>query len=553
MKRFLCHRASLFLVITVLVFAGSSFLSASTGPDLTTAAVQSITSHEIKAHLDFLASDLLQGRGNGDRGLEIAAEYIAAQFRAAGLESAAGDSYFQPFDLIERKLNGVNRLELTTTKGSATVTTDYEFGQDFMSFSFTANKNVVAPIVFAGYGITAPEHKYDDYRSIDVKNKIVLLLRHEPQEQDSSSVFDGVATTEHAQFMVKARNAQEHGALAILVVTDPVNHESYEVFTKEQIWPENQPTRLKTMQLAGAGDNIGIPALHISMQVARDILAGTGKDLSAIQREIDASLKPNSFPVENRTITVQTKVRTETSTVRNVVGLLRGKTDEAIVIGAHYDHDGRVGDEIYNGADDNATGVTALFEVAEAFLSTGGQPERSVVFVAFAAEEKGLYGSKYYVEHPLHPLDQTVAMVQMDMIGRNEDTHSLTDTQRGGQLLVTAEQSKNSLHAIGTTYSSDMKVFSERNNRDIGMEIHYLYDNVQNMVKRSDQWHFIEKGIPAIFYTTGSHPDYHTPSDTADKINIEKMKKVIALIYLTACDLANNPEKPSYMPPGDSG
>lgn len=180
------------------------------------------------------------------------------------------------------------------------------------------------------------------------------------------------------------------------------------------------------------------------------------------------------------------------------------------------------------------------------------KPQRNVVFVAFAAEEKGLLGSKYYVEHPLVPLDRTIAMIQMDMIGRNEDTESMPPRRRRGLPVVKATESENKIHVIGTSYSADMKMIAQRNIRQTGLELDFGYDNVRNLVERSDQWPFLEKGIPSIFYFTGFHPDYHTPADTPDKIDLEKMKRVLNLVYMTAWDLANTKDKPTHRAPEKS-
>lgn len=513
--------------------------------------LESITAREISAHIEFLASDLLEGRGNGDRGLEIAAEYIAAQFEDAGVEPAGDNgTYFQEFGLVHKKLSEPNILQLKTRERTSTRSTAFEFGQDFIPFGFTANKKVVASIIFVGYGITAPEYRYDDYKGVDVEGKVVLMFRHEPQERDSSSVFNGRGFTNHSGFRRKARNAQQHGAAGMILVTDPLNHESYNVTPIDQAWPENPPARKKFLFLSGPENALEIAAVHVTMDVANDLLAGTGKELKEIQETIDDKFQPNSFAITNKTVLLQTSVSTELIKVRNVVGKIEGSSSETIVIGAHYDHDGKDGEAIYNGADDNASGVTGLLEIAEAFMANNNKPKRTLLFIAFAAEEKELLGSEYYVSHPVIPWDSTVAMIAMDMIGRNEDTASMSEQSRAGFPVVTAEESENSLYVIGTTFSKDMKKITDEANQGIGFDLRYGYDNVQNSVRRSDSWSFLDKGIPALYYSTGLHPDYHRPSDTSDKINTAKTEKVIKLVYLTSWNLANIPEKPKYEPPG---
>ena len=543
-------------VLTILtlccacILTPRSFLFGSTGPDQLKQGLASVTAREIRAHINFLASEHFGGRGNGDPGLELAAEYIATQFEDAGLEPIGDNgTYFQAFDLMYRKLEEPNLLEVTEQRFGAKLSTDYRLGVDFMPFGFTANKKVTAPLVFAGYGITAPEHKYNDYKGIDVNGKIVLVLRHEPQEKDTSSVFNGDRWTKYADWEEKALTAQKHGAVGMLMVTDPNNHDTFSVGPIEQIWPENPSARHKRLALPDPEENITIPAAHITMTVAEELLAGTGQNLGKIQQSIDATLKAKPFSVRDKIVTIQSTVREEIVTVRNVVGMVKGSGNQAILIGAHYDHDGLDSDRIYYGADDDASGTVGLLELSEAFMLSSERPERSIILMAFAAEEKGLLGSKYYVDHPLIPLSQTVAMIQMDMIGRNEDTASMSARQRRGVPVINAEESKNTLHAIGTTYSSDMKEISERNNLQIGLDVDYTYDNVQQLVQRSDQWPFLQKEVPAIFYTTGFHSDYHTPEDTPDKIDAEKMEKVLKLVYLTAWDLANGEDNPQYKKP----
>lgn len=535
------------LVLVLASFAfGSALLSGAVDPDEIRKGNESITAREIRAHVHFLASDLLEGRGNGEAGLEIAAAYIASQFADAGLQPVGEDgTYFQHFDLRRSVLDQPNVLTITTSHGVS----EFRFEEDFMSLSFTADTVVTAPVVFAGYGISAPEYNYDDYRNIDVEGKMVLMLSHEPQETDSSSIFRGIRRTRHARLSEKAETAREHGAVGMLVVTDPLNHDSHDVPSVAEAWDIYRPVSQHRMSLASVPRENDMPVVQITLETARDLLAGTGKNLTALQKVIDATLEPRSFAIKDKSVTLQTSVRDALISVKNVAGLVPGKGQETVVIGAHYDHEGKDGEKIYNGADDDASGTTGLLEIAEAFMLNDKRPKRNVLFLAFAAEEKGLHGSKYYAANPLMPLQQTVAMIQMDMIGRNEDTASIPARYRRGLPVVTPEQGRNLVHVIGSTYSPDVRRFSDRANEEVGLNLDYTYDNVQALVKRSDHWHFLEKGIPSLFFFNGFHPDYHQPSDTADKIDVNKLQRVLKLVYLTAWDLATTSELPRYEPP----
>ena len=513
-----------FVLIGVLL-AGAGFAQQGGG-------VASITEHEISAHINYLASDLLEGREAGEKSETYAAAYIAAQFADAGLQPVGDDnSYFQNFQLTYSDLGEANFIELSSNNNGANITRFFQMNDDFFIFPFSASQKVVAPLAFAGYGITAPELGYDDYKNIDVRGKIVLVMRHEPQERDSTSVFDGRAFTKYAGFEEKAKTAQKHGAVGMLLVNDTGNHRDDRIPGWLKSWPKL------------SDEKMDIPCAWITSELANTILSGSGKTVDEWQMEIDRTVKPKSFIINNQTVTFQTQLTEKKVDVKNVVGLLKGETDETVVVGAHYDHEGRRDEDIYNGADDNASGTTGLLELAEAF-GNGTKPQRSMLFIAFTAEEKGLIGSRYYVEHPLVPLKNTKAMVNLDMIGRNEDTASMSERARRGFRTVTAEESKNSLYVIGTSRSAGMKSVADNANKNYGLELLYDYDDAQGVIRRSDQYPFIEKGIPALFFSTGAHPDYHKPTDTADKIDIPKMTKVVQLVYETTNALANNADIP---------
>lgn len=489
-------------------------------------AKELITSSDARTLIDFLASDSLKGRKTPSPGLTVAGDYIANHFKLYGLEPVNG-SYFEDFNLALVRLGETNFMKLS--KGGSQKA--YEIKIDFMPFELTANKEAQGEVVFVGYGITAPEYHYDDYANIDVRGKIVFLLRHEPQENDSSSIFLGTKLTEHAQLRMKVQNAIDHGAVAVLLANDPLNHVS--MMPRGFPWPslyKNIPEDALPLTLAITEEK-KIPVLHVGPSVIEDLL-GSVDSLKSLEASIDSTLRPNAFLLKGLTLDVRTSTSTTLVPTRNVVGIVKGSDpglrDEVVIVGAHYDHVGTLQshkegeDYIFNGADDNASGTTGLLEIAKAFGEGNLKPKRTVLFTAFAGEELGLMGSEAYVEAPLFPLGRTVAMLNMDMIGRNApDTVSIGGANR----------------------SPGLKEMNERADQQVGMVLQY---NIDQYFAQSDQASFARHKIPVLFYHTGEHADYHRVSDNPDKIDTNKLSKIAKLVFLTTWEAANSPTKPVY-------
>ncbi|RMD95064.1 MAG: M20/M25/M40 family metallo-hydrolase [Calditrichaeota bacterium] len=486
-------------------------------------ALESINAEDVRRHIDFLASDSLKGRDTPSPELDIAAHYIADEFQRYGLEPL-GDNYFQKFYLNLVRLGKENYLSLLDKNGEV----QFKIKKEFMPYEFTANKSVEGVLVFAGYGITAPEYNYDDYANLDVKGKIVLVLKHEPLEKDSSSVFDGVKLTDYAKIKEKVENAISHGAIGMLIVTDPLHHRSLR--PRGFPWPslyKNIPNDALPYTLALLEEK-KIPVVQVGKKFINRVF-GNVDSLKAIQKHIDENFAPDSFLIPNVKIKLKTSTEIESYTTQNVVAYLEGADprlkNQAVIIGAHYDHVGykkgphKPGEDyIYNGADDNASGTAGLLEIAQAF-SVAPRPKRSVIFIAFAGEELGLYGSRVYVEQPLWPLKNTVAMLNMDMIGRNE----------GDKVTI-----------VGFKRSPDLNQINIEENRYVGMKLQY---NGEQFFMRSDQYNFARKGIPVLFYNTGEHPDYHKVTDNPDKINTGKVAMIARLVFRTAWRAANTDQK----------
>jgi len=289
--------------------------------------------------------------------------------------------------------------------------------------------------------------------------------------------------------------------------------------------------RMTPMAVADVPDYPQIPIVVLSLDPGRQLLA-----------ELQ---KPQASVIAVLTVDVQRKMHQ----TQNVLGVVEGTDarlrNEVVVVGAHYDHDGEAFGQIWYGADDNGSGTAALLELAEAFGQGAQRPARSILLSAWAGEEKGLLGSRYYIDHPAFPLDRTITMFQMDMIGRNED-HPGNRSQQVPE--ERAQENTNSLNVLGTAFSPDLKTIIARVNEQVGLTLHFRYDfGAEDLMRRSDQWSFLQRGIPAIFFFAGLHPDYHTPRDTADKINYSKLEKAARLVYLATSQLASSQTKPEFV------
>jgi Predicted aminopeptidases len=477
--------------------------------------LKEITPEKIKTHINYLASDALLGRDTPSPGQDSAASYITKAFVQYGLAPVNG-SYLAPVPLITTSLGDDNQLEVTV-RG---VTKNLNIKTDFIPFETSSSGSIEGNVVFAGYGITAPELGYNDYFGIDAKGKIVLILTHAPREKDTTKIFN-----KYKSLAYKVKNAITHGCTGVLVMTDPLNHMI--LSPKGFPWPtlyKNFPKEAVALTLKDTAQK-KIPLVHVGKELM-NILFGSVDSLKSLETLIDNELKPRSK--EYTGITIKLRVNTIENRLKtsNVVGYIAGSDpklkDELVVVGAHYDHVGfmkqhKEGERyIFNGADDNASGTSGLLAVAEAFSKSKVKPKRSVLFIAFTAEEKGLYGSQAYVQNPLFTLSNTVAMLNMDMIGRgNPDT----------------------LHLEAGALSPDLTAIAQKENADIGFRIQV--DGTE-FLDRSDQSSFYHKNIPFIMFFAGLHPDYHTVRDLPETIDTLKASKIARLVLKTAWTVAND-------------
>jgi hypothetical protein len=477
-----------------------------------------------------LAAPEMGGRAAGTPGADRAAAHIAEAFRRAGLRPG-GDAgtFLQRFDVITGIRLGADNAVALHRPGAPPRA--FGSGMDFTPFSFSEDGRAEGDVVFAGYGITAPEMGYDDYAGLDARGKVVLLLTHEPRERDEAGPFRRPEAYRYTEPRYKVINAREHGAAAAILVTDPLGHPGE---PEALIGIRGLPSR--------AG---GILAVHARRAVAEAALAPAGLDLAALQREIDTALKPRSRPLPGIRAEVRVGLVREYGTTANVVGILPGTDpqlrDQAIVVGAHYDHLGLGGETsmapaqvgtVHPGADDNASGTAGAIALARTFAAAGGT-RRTLVFAAFGAEEMGLLGSTHYAGYPPVPLDRTVAMLNFDMIGR----------LREGKLYVSGVETGEGLEGV-----------LREANADVGLSLILRGDGYDP----SDHTTFLTRQRPVLFFFTGVHPDYHRPSDTPDKIDAAGMRQVLLLARRVVAALADREaavafRKPTAAPPRSTG
>ena len=513
--------------------------------------IDTILENDLRADLFFLASDAMRGRLAGTPENKLAAEWIKARFERLGLKPAGPDgSFYHPFDLATATLGNGNYMEVASEMSP---TLHFRLGKDFHPLRFSASGEAKGALVFAGFGITSAARFHDDLKNDIVKNRIVLVLDHEPGENDPDSVFDGVVRSEASNQLHKTLFAQDRGALGILFVKDVHNHgepTNFDAAAKDY-WP-SESTRIGRFTLASQMNRVRIPAAQISPALARFLVEGTNKTLDELAEisETDGGITPVSLPGSQMNLVIS--VERHTLPDRNVVAVIEGADpklkDEWVIVCAHYDHNGADGDQIFNGADDDGSGTVGLLEIAEAYAlaaQAGQRPRRTVLFAAWNSEERGLLGARAYAERPLWPLNQTVAVLNMDMIGRNEEVPVGGGRRFRGLEIQTGESNQNTVNVMGTTWSAQMKAMVETANEGILLKLKQDYDNnASNLVRRSDQWPFLQRGIPALFFHTGLHPDYHTVYDVPEKINYPKMTKVVRLVYQMSWDLAQMNDRP---------
>jgi aminopeptidase YwaD len=466
----------------------------------------------------FLASDALEGRFSGSEGAKVAAEFVADRYHALGLAPLGDDrSYFQHFSFIAAVHPGpANALAFDLPSSRLVAKPDAQF----RPLSFSASATASGEVVFAGYGIHAPDLGYDDYAGLDVKGKIVLVLRFSPEGDDPDSRFQP-----YMPLRRKAADAREMGAAAVLVATGPVGG------------TDTKPVKIS---FDASFADAGLPVMGISTDVAEALFAGHGFSLADLQRRMDQRKEPASRPL-GVSASLTADVVQEHADALNVLAMLPGTNpslkDEVVVVGAHVDHLGYGGEgsgslepnvhAIHPGADDNASGTAGMLEIARELAAHPAA--RTLLFASFSGEEEGLLGSSYLVQHLPVPKQTVVAMLNLDMVGRPKAGPALT------------------LGGYGT--AKEWPALVDRVNAGGRLAI----TTNKGGFGASDHSSFYAADIPVLFFFTGAHEDYHKPSDTADKLNYAGMTKVVEFAADLARAVADAPQRPTFVKVAEEG
>ena len=514
----------------------------------------SIRATDLEADVRFLAGDGMRGRLTDTDGNRQAAEFISSRFARLGLSAVGSDgTHFHRFDLMTTQLGDDNRLRVPDLPPQ-----DRQLGDEFYPDPASASGESGGAVVFVGFGIAAPSLGHDDYQTANLAGKVALMLNHEPGEFEANSRFDGMMTSEESRSVRKILAAQAQGAVAVLLAPDLHNHAGERGLTRpiRGVWPD-RPPRVARYELASWLAAVQIPVVQISATLAERIVEAAGRSFEELAAAAERHGGIAAVDIPGPGVEMTTSVHRRTVPNRNVVGLVAGADPryrhEWIVISAHYDHEGTTGQRIFNGADDDASGVAGLIEIAEAYAVAareGFRPQRSILLAAWNSEEQGLLGAWAYTQAPLHPLAQTVAVLNMDMIGRDEEIPAVGDPRFRGLAPQRAESNRNAVNILGYSRSPDLRRAAEGANSTTGLELKFRYDdNSSNLLRRSDHWPFLYRGVPAIFIHTGLHPDYHTERDRPDTLNYAKMARIVRMVHQLSWNLAQNSGRPIYSGP----
>lgn len=455
-------------------------------------AIRGITVDELRAHVETLASDRMAGRAVGHAGNQQAVQYIANALQRAGVPPA-GDSYLQSFELYQASLGG--DAKLTILQDGQGPIASFTAGSRFYPLPQSAARSATSRLVFAGHGISAPRQGHDDYARLDVGGAVVLALDDAPDVLRRRPGLTDEQRIELAAIDRKIADALAHRAAGLIVVRRHLGDAT-------AVWPETRGTRAESYRLYSRMESASLPLAVISEDAAVPIRRALDR-----RDTLTAVLEPN--------------IGVQRLTAHNVIAMIPGGADaESVVIGAHLDHDGL--DEagnIYNGADDNASGTAAVLGIARALtqaVASGNRPRRRIVFALWNAEEKGSLGAEAYLDAPV-PRGRIVAKINLDMVGRGEAPSD--------------PDNANAVHLLGYSYSPELASLAKRANTGGSLKLKEEYDRgAGGLLMRSDNWPFLKRGIPALFLTTGLHEDYHTPADDAERLDYGKLERITELV-----------------------
>ena len=504
-----------FVFISFIIFTSSNVLGQSDN------YIYNISSKVAKKHLEYLASDELEGREAGEKGQKLASAYLMQNFLSYGIPSVEG-SYFQHFSL---RVSTPENILINVNGDTLKYFVDFLHNSDFPNVNFKNLKSI-----FVGYGIEA--NKFNELENIDIKDKIVFMYEGTPDFKKAKYYLsDTKAFKKWNERDKKVRNLVSKGAKAIIIINSKID------FYKKSFAHSFSSSK---MMLATDTFKMKIPLLFISEEKADSLLI-LGGLTAGCKKTINKILK-KGIPMSTE---LSLKIGLESSIINNnvssenVLGYIEGsdKKDELIIVTAHYDHIGKHDGNIFNGADDDGSGTTALLMMAKAFSeakANGNGPRRSILFMPVSAEEKGLLGSRFYSENPIFPLENTIANLNIDMIGRVDAAHH---DKKGNP-------NPNYVYIIGSDFLSQElhKINENQNQIHTKLELDYSFnslDDPNRFFQRSDHYNFAKHNIPVIFYFNGVHKDYHKHTDTIEKIDFNKLSSITKLIYYTIWELSN--------------
>jgi hypothetical protein len=520
--------------------------------------LEAITMEAVKGQLEFLASDWTEGRAVGTKGEYIAADYIASMFQVYGIKPFGdeaiiapsrrewmagnrpkpGKTYFQNFSLIQYEPGEEQSFSVISGVLNGEKAVNFGFKTDFSVRTGAVGQTAKAQVIFVGYGFQNKEKGYDDLKNINLKGKIAVVLSGFPGHKDTASVaYKKFAPEGRRALYMLERNKSEllekTGAIAIIQINTDVN--PMISWAQNQIYPAkgayyeaDKPLSSyydKSMAMPEDTLTSNIPTFTVTPRLANEIISGTGVNFAEFEKIVAEKMVPASKELSGKMIAFNTTVKSEIVKARNVIGYIEGeKKDEFIVVGGHYDHVGKYDGYIWNGADDNASGTVGVMTIAKAFMATGKKPEKSIIFAAWTGEEKGLYGSEYFVHQAKKNNMNVVLDLNYDMIGRDIEKDTL----------------KNMAEMTYTKAYAGIGEITKKNLGEFKINLDLTYTASEKPGGGSDHAPFAEVGIPIFYFMAAMHPDYHQPSDEASKINWEKMTNIIRIGFLNTWEFANS-------------
>ena len=559
-------------------------------PEKYKAGFEAITARENMAMLGFIASDWMEGRDTASKGYALAADYAVSLFKMWGIKPA-GDmpqaggfgmmggggggrggapapprerSYFQEITFKETS-DVQSAITVETRSGASSRTRTFTAGVDYQAGSGAA-ETVAAPVVFVGYGISEPALGFDELKGLDVKGKIVMLLTEAPGKDDPKSLFQAKPELKDkyfpagpvggrggqggpARFNKIAEIAKLGPAAIVTVANGGKDTDVYNALSMVRRPSDERPiiNRPRTrLTIAGDGAPAGGPggggtSVAITREIANAILDGTGQTIDGLKGKIESSMKPASMEIPGAKLTVATTSKTTLVRGMNVIGMIEGSDptlkSEYFVVGGHFDHTGRWEDYIYNGADDNGSGSVGVLAIAKAMAANPVKPKRTIVFALWTGEEKGLYGSRYYVRNPLFPIEKTVGYLNYDMISRAFDEANLARSTRQYNVAGAEETVKkirgNRYATVSLTAGTEFAALTREMNKYVGLDLALRESPLGVGSGGSDHASFASVKVPFVYYMAAMTADYHQPTDSIEKIDADLFTKIIQMGYLT--------------------